>query len=153
MNIFVLDMNPQSCAEYHCDKHVVKMPTEYAQILCSVHRVQGVEAPYKLYSKNNPCNVWVRQCIENYRWLLALGMEVCLEYTRRYGKTHKAQAVIEWCGINLPELPNNGDITPFPLVMPEQYRVDDVRDSYRIFYKSGKTFAVWEKTRCKPYWF
>ena len=38
MNIFVLDYNPQVAAEYHCDKHVVKMILESAQILCAVHR-------------------------------------------------------------------------------------------------------------------
>jgi len=33
MNIFYLDSNPQKCAEYHCDKHVVKMILESAQLL------------------------------------------------------------------------------------------------------------------------
>ena len=28
MNIFVLDTNPKKCAEYHNDKHVVKMILE-----------------------------------------------------------------------------------------------------------------------------
>ena len=28
MNIFVLDNDPRQCAEYHCDKHVVKMILE-----------------------------------------------------------------------------------------------------------------------------
>jgi len=28
MNIFVLDYNPKKAAEYHCDKHVVKMILE-----------------------------------------------------------------------------------------------------------------------------
>jgi len=28
MNIFLLDKNPEKCAKYHCDKHVVKMILE-----------------------------------------------------------------------------------------------------------------------------
>lgn len=39
MNIFYLDQDPKLCAQYHCDKHVVKMITEYAQIMCTVHRM------------------------------------------------------------------------------------------------------------------
>jgi hypothetical protein len=33
VNIFVLDADPQKAAQYHCDKHVVKMVLETAQLL------------------------------------------------------------------------------------------------------------------------
>ena len=36
MNIFVLDLDPTKCAEYHCDTHLVKMITEHNQILGSI---------------------------------------------------------------------------------------------------------------------
>ena len=39
MNIFFLDENPTLSAQYHVDKHVVKMILETAQLLCSVHHV------------------------------------------------------------------------------------------------------------------
>ena len=32
--------------EYHCDKHIVKMPTEYKQMLCTAHRVLDGEMYY-----------------------------------------------------------------------------------------------------------
>ena len=35
MNLFYLDENLDKCAEYHVDKHIVKMPLEAAQILCT----------------------------------------------------------------------------------------------------------------------
>ena len=31
MNLFYLDENLDKCAEYHVDKHIVKMPLEVAQ--------------------------------------------------------------------------------------------------------------------------
>ena len=44
MNIFYLDKCPVKSAEMSCDKHVVKMILESAQLLCTVHRVSdGVE--------------------------------------------------------------------------------------------------------------
>ena len=39
MNIFYLDRDPNIAAQQHCDKHVVKMILESAQLLCTAHRV------------------------------------------------------------------------------------------------------------------
>jgi hypothetical protein len=39
MNIFYLHNDPVTAAEYHVDKHVVKMVQEYAQLLSTAHRV------------------------------------------------------------------------------------------------------------------
>ena len=41
MNIFVLDTDIDKCAEYHVDKHIVKMPLEAAQMLCTNHWVDN----------------------------------------------------------------------------------------------------------------
>jgi hypothetical protein len=154
MNVFVLDENPNVCAQYHCDKHVVKMILETAQLLCGVHWSVGSEAPYKLSHKNHPCSIWVRECVENYVWLCDLGIELSKEYTHRYGKIHKSQSVIEWCMTNIPQLKENGSITKFALAMPDEYKVDySVVESYRNYYRGAKTsFAVW-KNREVPNWF
>jgi len=54
MNIFYLDREPKTCAEMHCDKHVVKMIIEYAQLLSTAHRLldgtQDIEKRYVLGS-------------------------------------------------------------------------------------------------------
>ena len=39
MNRFVLDLDPKVAAEYHCNKHVVKMIIEYAQLMSTAHRM------------------------------------------------------------------------------------------------------------------
>ena len=39
MNIFYLHPDPVVCAAHHCDKHVVKMILETAQLLSTAHRV------------------------------------------------------------------------------------------------------------------
>jgi len=39
MNIFRLDNDPRVAARMHCDKHVVKMILEYAQLLSTAHRL------------------------------------------------------------------------------------------------------------------
>ena len=153
MNIFVLDLDPKKCAQYHANKHVIKMILESAQLLCGVHWVLGGEAPYKLSHKNHPCSIWVRECVENYVWLCDLGLELCKEYTYRYGKRHKSQDVIEWCLVNQPNLIENGDITKFALAMPDEYKVMDVVESYRNYYMGAKKDLCEWKNRPAPEWF
>jgi hypothetical protein len=157
MNIFVLDLDPRKCATYHSNSHVVKMVLETAQLLCGVHHMSNpistLQVPYKLSHKNHPCSIWVRDCIENYIWLCDLGLSLCEEYTYRYGKRHKSQDVIEWCITNIPNLRENGDVTPFALAMPDECKVNTAVDSYRLYYITHKKgFSTW-KNRNKPEWF
>jgi len=157
MNIFVLDYDPKSCAQMHCDKHVVKMILETAQLLCGVHHMTNQETehvPYKLSHKNHPCSIWTRECIENYVWLCDLGLELCEEYTYRYGKRHKSQEIIEWCLLNLPKIKENGTVTDFKLAMPDECKIDNNPIlSYRKYYIDfKKDFAKW-KNRDVPNWF
>jgi hypothetical protein len=154
MNIFVLDEDPKTCAKMHCDKHCVKMILETAQLLCGVHHTIGNEAPYKLSHRNHPCSIWVRECLENYVWLCDLGIELCKEYTYRYGRRHKSQDIIEWCVINLPNIRENGELTPFKLAMPDECKInEDPVSSYRKYYVDFKSgFAKW-KNRDTPQWY
>jgi len=158
MNIFFLDYDTTKCAKYHCDKHVVKMILETAQLLCGAHHVinqersSAVQVPYKLSHKNHPCAIWVRNSLSNYLYLCDLGLELCKEYTYRYGKRHKSQDVIEWCLENKPSINDIGFTEP-PKAMPDEYKVNDVIESYRIYYRKGESaFTTW-KNRETPEWF
>ena len=150
MNIFVLDNNPHVAAMYACDKHVVKMILESAQMLCSV-QPEGT-APYKRSFYNHPCTKWVRASSANYDWLIEHARALCTEYTRRYGKVHKSEKVIDWCDANRPELPDVG-LTPFAQAMPEDYKNEDAVEAYRTYYRNDKRrFATWKDVD-PPTWF
>ena len=162
MNIFFLDYDTQKCAQYHCDKHVVKMVLETAQLLCGVHhmtpqvpnkyRTSTEQVPYKLSHKNHPCAIWARESLSNYLYLCDLGLGLCKEYTYRYGKRHKSQEIIEWCLINKPQIVDKNFTTP-PKAMPDEYKVSDVIQSYRNYYIGAKKdFCNW-KNRDIPGWF
>jgi len=155
MNIFVLDRDVVKCAQFHNDKHVVKMILESAQLLCGVHHMtEGPldDIPYRLSHKNHPCSIWARQNLSNYLWLCELGLELCKEYTHRYEKRHKSQDVIEWCLLNHPNIPDE-DFTEPPKAMPDEYKTEDVVESYRKYYLNDKKyFSKWKK-RDVPYWF
>jgi len=155
MNIFFLDWDVKKCSQYHCDKHVVKMILETAQLLCSAHHITNQvtdQIPYKLSHKNHPCAIWVRESLSNYLYLCELGLELSKEYTHRYGKRHKSQDVIEWCLTNRVNIPDKGFTEP-PKAMPDEFKVKDVVQSYRNYYMGPKSkFAVW-KNRNVPEWY
>ena len=156
MNIFFLDWDVNKCAKDHCDKHVVKMILETAQLLCSAHHMTPQvtpQVPYRLSHKNHPCAIWARECMENYNWLCDLGIELSEEYTHRYGKRHKSQDIIEWAMVHKPNLRVNGSITTFALAMPDECKIGNAVDSYRQYYIAEKrSFAKW-KEREIPFWF
>jgi hypothetical protein len=154
MNIFLLDYDVKKCAQSHVDKHVVKMILETAQLLCGVHWITDSQsaAPYKLSHKNHPCSIWTRESLSNYLYLCELGLELCYEYTYRYGKRHKSQDVIEWCVVNKPNIEDKGFTEPAK-AMPDEYKVDDAVESYRNYYCGAKSgFASW-KGREIPEWY
>ncbi len=151
MNIFVLHRNPEIAAQMMCDKHVVKMILETAQMMCTVIAAHGHQPPYRATHAKHPCTIWAGESRANWNWLVDHGMALCDEYTKRYGKVHKSQRVIEWCAmthIDLPEAP----LTPFAQAMPPQYRNDCPVTAYRDYYHGEKAgFATW-KTQAPDWW-
>ena len=99
---------------------------------------------------NHPCTIWVRSSMQNYMYLLVLGISLGKEYTYRYGKTHKSvEEVIK----KLPDidLPDKG-ITPFAQAMPDEYKNGNAVQAYRNYYHVAKSFAKWVKGREAPSW-
>lgn len=144
MNIFFLSRNPRRAAELHCDKHVVKMIIETAQMLYSAHWILNPEGlpptAYRLAHKNHPCSIWVRTSLTNYMWLCSLGLWLCKEYQYRYGenKQHKTQTHIEWLIANPPKSIPLADMTTPAQAMPDEYKQEDPILAYQTFYKESK---------------
>ena len=158
MNIFYLDRNPIIAAQMMCDKHVIKMILESAQMLSTAHRVlDGDEhadnvGMYKMTHKNHPSTIWVRANSENYDWLQEHMEALLTEYTHRYGKRHATERLIH----SLWEHPKNithDDFTDPPQCMPDYCKGDDAVSAYQNYYIMEKSdFATW-KRRDKPEWF
>ncbi len=118
MNIFLLHVNAQQSAVWHCDKHCIKMILESTQLLytawwCCEHPFQWAPCefePYKQTHKNHPSAIWVRSSPVHYQWTLDLALNLSTEYTRRYGKVHK-------CHHHLKRLHQMGSPTP-PTTIP-----------------------------------
>ena len=152
MNIFYLDYNQTKCAEYHVNSHVVKMPLETAQLLCSAHWNTGSEAPYKNTHKNHPSSLWARASKENYLWLCDLGLALLKEYSYRYGKIHGCSEVIDWCIENIPSIPSVGFSDPIPAMGKEFIVEGSSLESYRNYYRQAKKHLHLWKNREIPSW-
>jgi hypothetical protein len=150
MNIFALDINPKKASIYHTDRHIVKMPLETAQMLCTTINLNGGGAIYKTCFVNHPCTKWVRESIDNYIWLCELGIYLCEEYSYRYNKTHKCEKVIYDCYVNAPNLESKG-LTSHALAMPNDCKEEDIIESYRNYYNNYKTHLFSWTKRNKPY--
>lgn len=155
MNIFHLHKNPKICAEYHCDKHVVKMILETAQMLSTGYQRHAGEDEkvYKSAYPKHPMTIWVGNSVGNFGWTLLLGNWLGLEYERRYNRMHKSMKVINYfIDFNLSwkdKIPEKKFTTP-PLCMPDKYkttiRIDednatdefDYIESYRKYYIGDK---------------
>jgi hypothetical protein len=124
-----------------CDKHVVKMVLESAQMLCSIRE----DAPYKRAYYNHPCTIWSRASKKNYLWLYDHAKEIANEYYVRYNKIHKSEDVLDWCFRNIDSCVFTGEVLDIPLCMPDQYKViGDPVTSYRNYYLGEKLkFAKW----------
>ena len=151
MNIFVVDRDPVVAAQQLCDKHVVKMILETAQMLCTVAHHQGFNAPYKVAHPKHPCTLWAGKSAANWQWLITHGLAMSKEYTRRYGKVHKSEEVIKWCA-RLPVGFTEKGLTPFAQAMPPQYKNPCVVTAYRAYYHGEKApFATW-KSEVPQWW-
>ena len=177
MNIFYLDKDPKIAAQYHNDKHVVKMILESCQLMSTAHRIldgtQSIglskterkvkrwtlpdEREQILYIAghvNHPSAVWVRKNVDHYRWLFDLTYYLIYEYKYRYdGKYHKCEALLP----ALMEGPNNIPVLDWeepPQAMPDDSKVPgNSVEAYRNYYRNHKQRMASWKIRGTPNWY
>lgn len=143
MNIFAVDPDPHVAAKMLCNKHVVKMVLESAQMLSTINR-----GAYKRTHVNHPCTQWARRTRENYQWLADHAVALGAEYQHRYGKTHKSMRVIMDC---YAPTRYNGfymeGLTPFEQCMIEDFKQADSVMAYQAYYnhKTMHMDARWSK--------
>ena len=180
MNIFYFKSDPEQCGKEHCDKHCVKQILEYAQLLCTAHRVlDGKESIgisksgrkqkvwtldpqrdsilYKASHVNHPSNEWTRDCSGNYLWLYQLWHHLCQEYTHRYDKIHTTSKLDEYLKYT-PKKIKLGYFSPPWRAMPDQYKVPKevpgyCEKSYQAYFNGEKQHIASWKKRNTPEWF
>lgn len=181
MNLFFLDKDIDKAAEYHIDRHVTKMQLEAAQLLATTlwidkeigfvpEKVNSeqlahlkkvmAEQPsienrtfvrYKMTHPNHPSAIWTRQSLDNFEWVSVYVNALNEESQYRGYKPHASCAEAN----KMPSptcLPRVG-LTPFMCAMPEELKLPDPIEAYRLFYHLDKAAipATW-KVRGPPSW-
>lgn len=156
MNIFVLDEDPVRAAQMQCDKHVVKMALESAQLLCSVFNPDKPGLPLKSTHENHPAALWAQQDTHHYAWLLRHACALFQEYTYRYGRAHACAHVPAWVASRVSGVPDAEatlDVSHI-FVGPEGYRQNDgTVAAYRRYYMMEKRRFARYTRREPPDWF
>lgn len=141
MNIFVLDEDPAKAAEYHCDRHVVKMVLESAQMLCNCHRVYGTVHPlmYRATHLVHTCTLWTVTSQANYYWLYRLFGALNNQYRLRFHTVdHKSFADLHCLLSSAPSKQPDLGLTPFAQAMPDHLKQADAVAAYRDYYRKEK---------------
>jgi len=182
MNIFYLDKDPIEAAKQSCDKHVVKMIVESAQMLSTAHRmidgnlytdktkagrkIKRWKHPnpnmektlYKACHTGHPSTVWVMQSAYNYHWLYKHMMALNTEFKMRYGHIldHKTVQLLEGALMYPPKnISLNTIATDPPPAMPDYCKIPgDSVASYKKYYIYEKQrFATWKSPSTVPAWY
>jgi len=182
MNIFYLDKDPIEAAKQSCDKHVVKMIVESAQMLSTAHRMidgnlytdktkagrkikrwkhpnSNMEKTlYKACHTGHPSTVWVMESAYNYHWLYKHMMALNTEFKMRYGHIldHKTIQLLEGALMYPPRnISLNTIATDPPPAMPDYCKIPgDSVASYKKYYIYEKQrFATWKSPSTVPAWY
>lgn len=177
MNIFTLSNDPVLAAQAQCDKHIVKMPLESAQMLSTAHRVLDgtlVKRPSKsgkrmvnywdldssindlVYAPahvKHPCTIWTCETTENYEWHYEHFIALSNEFKHRYGKEHLSFTKLSEFLKNKPKNLKKGSLTPFAQAMPDDVKDSDPVVAYINYYtKYKREIATWNRGRQQPTW-
>ena len=133
MNIFYFDSNPTICAQAHMDRHLVKMPWEYVEIL---------------QHKGGKFSDWAYSSAEHYNYLVDLILSISKEFHFRYGQAHP---IIRF--YKFKKAVSKGEFTPPPMHVPKMARRDDIILSYREYYNLYLWHMATWSFRPVPEWF
>lgn len=150
MNIFLLDTEPEKICQYHPNKLVVKMCTEYTQILNDAIIKSGGTGCYKAYNISGPFACWAVKSVDNWLWLYNLAIQLAKEYRYRYGKTHKAE--LDMMTLDPVKIKSGGFTLP-PITVPGECIISrDPVECYRYYFKLYKNNLKEYTNRPIPEW-
>ena len=145
MNIFAIESDANGevdwikSAQSQDNYRVVKMILESCQILSTTLNEQGINAPYKSFNPKHPSCLWAAESSANFCNLVKHTDALLREYTERFGRTHKCDAILdEICSLYDKDSFDCHFETPVRMAMPEYFKSDNIVNSYRKYYATKK---------------
>lgn len=178
MNLFQLHEDQVTSVQYHCDKHVVKMPSEAVQICCTVVRKLFGRPGYLVHPKRgtiahkfvlpgerrqrcfltthpgHPLVVWAGASRDNFAWTVQQAYYLFLEYEHRYQRRHASWLSFEFARSMTSRIPE-GPATQAPACLGpngDLYADPDIVVAYRSYYRAEKArFARYTNRSIPPF--
>jgi len=106
--------------------------------------------------RNHPCTQWAAASVDNAYWLIKHGMNLCDEYTLRYGKVHSCYNTLVEAYYKFPK-GKITNVTSFVRAMPDEFKLDTGIDTFTAYkmYISSKPWVASNYLRMperKPAW-
>lgn len=160
MNIFFLSLNPSQIARRNCDQHVIKIQLEICQMLYTAwhfsnqseyvsqhapYNKNKTQRGYKPAHAKHPMTMWIASSLENYKYACEIGIQLTLEYTKRFHKVHTCAKHLLWLYNHVPDTFEERKSPKayyskegIPECMPEEYHCENIIDAYKMYYKNEK---------------
>tara|TARA_R100001129_G_scaffold129234_1_gene91138 strand:- start:53 stop:655 length:603 start_codon:yes stop_codon:yes gene_type:complete len=171
MNRFIIEDTVFKIARSLCDQHVVKMPLEECQMLCTTLWDIAPEYAeehnlYKPVHQKHPCTLWLKESQANFDFGYALYRQMLYEYEKRYGKKHGAgkhhDAIMKACYkykflLDEKEYKKSYTLTKHPQCFSghDELKTQEFFpiNAYRAFYRVDKMRFARYKYTDRPKWF
>jgi hypothetical protein len=156
MNIFAIESHSgggidwRKSALSHDNFRVNKMIIESCQMLSTNAQLLGEQTRYRMSFQNHPSTIWARESSSNFACLAVLAQELRDEFCRRYNRdSHGCDDVIKHMNdlINVDKFIMQFELhepTELPLCMPDEYKSDNVVNSYRNFFANKPNLRYFE---------
>lgn len=111
VNVFILHLNAILSAQFMCDQHVCKLPSEIVQsawiVLDTLQKTLFQQAIKEGIKKKeltkhfdtqhmHPLPRWMALSVANYQDTILRGIAIAEEYATRYGKRHASLSELRW---------------------------------------------------------
>lgn len=144
MNIFLLEQDKngnidwRKSAESLDNMRIVKMILESMQMLSTVYQqYQKVDGLYRPTHINHPCTKWVGESLENFSLTIEHAIYMNETFKKRFDKSHRSIELLKlFDKRNYRHFFSNKKFTIPPLAMPDEFRGDNVVESYQNYFVS-----------------
>lgn len=154
--IYFLDINPEKCAEYYCDSHVVTEIEELCLMMSNCHEAYGSFDEETMPKANNLTEYrWIKVSKSHYRYVAKLAYALGNQFLERYKTRHHLSNLLDEFLVVEPTMQD----AEMKFSVPQGYysigllENNDIVEYWRAYYVQEKSMiALWSHT-LKPEWY
>ncbi|MFA5152704.1 MAG: hypothetical protein WC554_09110 [Clostridia bacterium] len=139
MKIYFLDDSAYWSAKFYKTEDIAGGIIDCKQVIIDGYFEQAILNPICPVLQNwqksllmQPESIWACKSLQNWTWILLLGMFLCTEYHFRFDIVSPEVLFFRWCYFNPPNLPQSLNRSKFPEIMEKKYGEKENRPWFTI---------------------